>query len=145
MKARLAILPLSLLAALGFVIAGCVALDPTADPFVVRTEQAQTVAKSTFDLVLNQDHADRGFWRTNAPAFHSFCEWLRTPTPYQGTNFARCVVMQLNVDDAKLAYRASRIAANSNALYGVLALLTQAQAQAGSWQFIVTNRIHPSP
>lgn len=130
---------------MAFLLTACATLSPTADPLVVRTEQAQTVAKSTFDLVLHQDHADRGFWRTNAPAFHSFCEWLRTPTPYFGTNVPRAIVIQLNVDDAKRAYQAGKTAANSNALHGVLALLTQVQMQAGSWQFIVTNRIHPLP
>jgi aconitase B len=62
-----------------------------------------STASATFDLLLRVDNTDRGFWRTNAPAFHQFCEWLRTPTPYQAQTVPRCVALQLNVDDLRLA------------------------------------------
>ena len=122
---------------------GCASLTPGSDPIVVRVEQAQTSAMATFDLVLHVDQADRGFWRTNAPAFHQFCEWLRTPTPYSGTNLARCQVMQLNVSDLKLAYKASKSAGSSNALYSAWATLNTAIGQSTSWTTIVTTPTHP--
>ena len=46
---------------------------------VVRAEQSITIANATFDSAVKIDNANRSFFRTNAPAFHQFCEWLRTP------------------------------------------------------------------
>ncbi len=122
---------------------GCASLSAGADPLVVRVEQGETGANATFDFVLHEDQANRGFWETNAPAFHNFCEWLRTPTVYTGTNVPRCVAMQLNVDDLKLSYKASKTAGNSNALFSAFAVLSTAFSEASSWQGIVTNSVHP--
>jgi hypothetical protein len=137
--------PLSLItgACLALFAWGCASLTPGADPLVVRTEQALTGANATFDFVLGVDQANRGFWMTNAPAFHTFCEWLRTPEAY-GTNVVpRCVLMQLNTDDLKLAYQASKTAGNSNSLYSAWAVLNAAIAQTTSWSNIVTAPVHP--
>lgn len=125
------------------VLMGCAALQPGADPLVVRVEQTQTVAGGTLDLVLNVDHADRGFWRTNAPAFHNFCEWLRTPQRYGPGSVPRVVAIQLNVDDLKLAYKTSKTAGSSNALYSAWAVLQTAFSQATSWSNIVTTATRP--
>lgn len=127
-------------------IVGCATLNKGADPFVVRVEQTQTVANATFDFVLHVDQADRGFFRTNAPGFHAFCEWLRTPMTYAGTvtsTVPRCVDMQLNVSDLKLAYKQSRTGGNSNALYSVWVVLNSAIGQASSWSNIVATTTHP--
>jgi hypothetical protein len=122
---------------------GCSHLAAGADPFVVRVEQGEQGANATFDLVLNIDNADRGFWKTNAPAFHTFCSWLRTPTPYQVTNtLPRSSVIQLNVEDLKLAYQASKTTSNSNALWEAFSTLSAAIGQASSWANIATNSIH---
>ena len=125
-------------------VAGCATLNPGADAFVVRAEQAQTAANASFDFVLHMDQVNRPFWQTNAPAFHTFCEWLRTPTPY-GASLAipRCVVMQINVDDLKLAYKASKTSGNSNALFYALSVLGTAVNQSTSWSNIVTTPTHP--
>ena len=122
---------------------GCASLNPGADPLVVRTEQTLTGASSTFDFVLGFDNANRGFWKTNAPAFHNFCEWLRTPQAF-GTNVVpRCVAMELNVDDLKLAYQSSKSTGNSNALYLAWSVLDSAIGQTLSWSNIITAPTHP--
>lgn len=135
---------LALFAALAFsVFAGCATLDKDADALVVRVEQTQTAANATFDMILHVDNSDRGFWRTNAPAFHKFCEFLRTPEPY-GTNLVpRCVAIELNVDDLKLAYKASRSSGNSNALVSAWAVLNQLFSQSLSWSNIITSPVRP--
>jgi hypothetical protein len=128
---------------------GCAHLQPGSDPLVVRVEQGESGATSTFDFVLHEDNANRGFWITNAPAFHNFCEWLRTPTPYtgpeapNGTIVARCIAMQLRVDDLKQSYKASKTAGNSNVLFSAFAVMDTAMGQAGAWQTIIKTPIHP--
>jgi len=72
---------LFLFGALCISLAACATLNPGADPLVVRTEQVQAGADATVDFVLNIDQSNRGFWLTNAPAFHNFCEYLRTRVP----------------------------------------------------------------
>lgn len=126
--------------ALALALAGCAALQMGADPLIVRTEQTQTVARATFDLVLNVDHADRGFWRTNAPLFHRFCEDLRRAVPYGGSNVARVLATELQVDDLKRSYQASKTDGTARALDAALAVLTTLTRQAASWEAIVTNR-----
>lgn len=135
---------LMLLCALGLgALAGCAAIQPGADPFVVRVEQGQSGASATFDLVLNEDQANRGFWLTNAPALHNFCEWLRTPTPYAGvTNVPRCVAIQLNLDDIKQAYKTASTASNSNLLFEAFTTLSTAVSQATSWEYIIQHPTH---
>lgn len=127
----------------GTVVVGCAILQPGSDPLVVRTEQTLTLANGTFDFVLHTENVNRSFWKTNAPAFANFCDWLRTPIPYGGSNVARCVEMQLNVDDLKLAYKAAKTAGNSNALFSAWGTLNAAVSQAGSWSNIVVTPIHP--
>jgi hypothetical protein len=126
------------------VMIGCAHLQPGADPFVVTVERSETGARAGFDMILHVDQADRAFWRTNAPAFHEFCEWLRTPLTYVGTTdpLPRCVVMQLEVQDLKEAYKKARTESNSNLLYMALATLNTAGSQANSWSNIVTLATH---
>ena len=125
-------------------ILGCATLDPGANAFIVRVEQGQGIAQPTFDLVLNLDNEDRGFWRTNAPAFHSFCEWLRAPVIYSNSPLQRVIAIQANVQDLKMAYKASRDAGHSNALFNTWIVLDAAIGQASSWSTIVTNKaVHP--
>ena len=104
--------------------------------------QTLTGASATFDFVLAIDNADRGFWKTNAAAFHKFCEGLRAPVAYNGTNVPACVPAQLNADDLKLSYQASKSAGNSNALYSAWSVLSTLLTQTGSWSNIVTS-VHP--
>lgn len=135
MKRLLLLIPL--------VFIGCQTLNPGADPFVVRVEQTQMGALATFDFIVYMDHANRAFWRTNAPAFHNFAEWLRTPQSYGTSVVSRSVAIQLNVDDMKLAYKASKTAANSNALWSAWMVLNTAINQSLSWSNIITSPTHP--
>ena len=130
---------LFLLIATTTVFIACKQLQPGADPLVVRAEQVESTAKATFDLVLNVDHADRGFWRTNAPGFHGFCEWLRQPQTVWVTNsLPRASAMIVNVNTIKGDYRSAR--ASSNALITALMTLSSAVDQASAWSIIVTNK-----
>lgn len=70
---------LLMLAVASFAFVGCRSLDPGARAVVVRAEQSITVANASFDSAIHIDAANRSFFKTNAPAFHQFCEWLRTP------------------------------------------------------------------
>lgn len=127
----------ALAAALFFM--GCVPLAPGADPIVVRVEQTETVAKSTFDLALNVDNSNRAFFATNAPAYHSFCEWLREPQTVEETNtLPRAAALLVSLDDVKLSYKASR--ASSNDVFTALATVTSAVNQANAWLTTVTNQ-----
>lgn len=132
-----------LLLLIPFVFIGCQTLNPGADAFVVRVEQTQMGALATFDFIVYMDHANRTFWRTNAPAFHNFAEWLRTPQSYGTSVVSRSVAIQLNVDDMKLAYKASKTAANSNALWSAWMVLNTAINQSLSWSNIITTPTHP--
>jgi hypothetical protein len=122
---------------------GCSSLTPGADPLVVRVEQTLTGSSATFDFVLGVDNANRAFWVTNGPAFHQFCEFLRTPQPYKSVTVPRCVAMELNVDDLKLAYQDSKTTGNSNALWSAWSVLSTAITQTASWSNIVAGPVHP--
>jgi hypothetical protein len=125
-------------------VAGCAGLKPGSDGLVVRTEQTQAIARSTFDLVLTADNINRSFWRTNAPAFHEFCEWLRnTNTVYHSpefgaTNIPRVLMLQFQVDDVKEAYRGAR--ASSNELWVAWATLNSALLQAEQWKGVIFKK-----
>lgn len=123
---------------------GCVTIQPGSEPFVVRVEQSQLVASGSIDFILHLDNADRGFWKTNAPALHQFCEWLRTPLPYATTaTVSRAQLIQLNVQDLKVAYKTNRTATASNTLWVAWNVLDTAVQQSRSWSNIVTRPIHP--
>ncbi len=116
---------------------GCASLAPGADPVVVRAEQVETIAQSTLNLVVQEDQANRGFWMTNAPAFHSFAEWLRAPMPVDGTNLPRGLAIIKQLDDVKLSYKAG--AATSNQVETVITTLQTALTQASAWLTIASN------
>lgn len=141
-----AVIPLSLLISAILTLApGCRLLSPITpgnDPLVVRAEQVQAGAIASFDLVLNVDQANRGFWRTNAPGFHQFCEWLRAPQVVNITNTApRGVALVLSLQQVKADYKAAR--ASSNLLAVAMGTLSSAVNQAQAWLTIVTNT--PTP
>lgn len=131
---------IGLLFAAGLFI-GCATLQPGADPLVVRAEQVETVAQSAFDTVVILDNSNRAFWLTNAPAFHQFCEWLRTPVTIESTNsMRRGLAMVKLVDNAKLIYKANK--SQSNILVQALSDLQGAVTQAQSWQIIIQSPVH---
>lgn len=113
-------------------LAGCARLQPGASPIVVRTEQLEKSAKATFDLVLGADNRRREFFKTNAPAFHGFCEWLRQPLPVDGRNYPRAAALIKNVSNVKLAFKTGR--ASSNDVVTVITTLESAAVQATFWK-----------
>jgi hypothetical protein len=116
-------------------IAGCATVSPGSDPVVVHAEQVETTATSAFQLVVDVDNSDRGYWLTNAPAFHNFAEWLRFPVSIPGyTNEPRGLGMILLVDQAKTAYETNN--AMTNVLNTALADLQLALNQASAWATI---------
>lgn len=134
------ILPLTCLCML--MVHGCATVDPGQSAFVVRVEQTQAGAKETFSFVLRTDQLDRGFWRTNAPAFHTFCEWLRTPVPFGQMQIQRVLAVQANVQELKKTYKSTRDAGSSNQLYLAWQTLSTAISQANSWSNIVVLPVH---
>ena len=140
------IAPLLALMAVSLYFVGCAAIQPGNDPLIVNVERTETIAKGTFDDVLGIDNANRAFFRTNAPAFHNFCEWLRAPQTVPdetSTNGAlstlpRCSAMLVSLDEVKLAYKNSR--ASSNEVFTALATVQSAMNQANSWMTVTTNQ-----
>lgn len=124
---------------------GCASLQPGADPVVVRAEQTQVGVEAAFDLIVKIDHLDRGFWRTNAPAFHDFVEKLRAPVPVAGLpggrpTLPRYIAVQWELDRAKLHYKAAKSAAGSNAVMSAVLAVEGLAQQTGAWLTIITNR-----
>lgn len=126
--------------------AGCVLFSPVApgaDPVVVNIERGQIMAESGFDTVLALDESDRGFWRTNAPAFHNFCEDLRRPVPWNAdgrTTLPRYLAAQLQVSRLKQDYKAAKSSASSNAVVSAELSLKALLGQTTAWLTIVTNQ-----
>lgn len=134
MRLAPALLCLGLLSAVS-----CAVLKPGADPIVVRTEQLEQTSLASFQLILKTDNLDRGFWRTNAPAFHNYVEWLRKPTIYRMTNvLPRYRVLLLSLDDVKQDYKAAR--ASSNDLYTAFAVFNSVAQQTSAWLTILSNQ-----
>ena len=135
------VLLIGLLTCVG-IFGGCTHILPGNDPVVVNAERTETMAKASFDAVVNFDNADRGFWRTNAPAFHNFCEWLRTPVPVGGLSttptLPRGKALIYNVDQDKQTY--AQLGGSTNALWASLKTLMSSVSQAQSWMNIVTNK-----
>ena len=135
---RKSIRPIIVAIALTLFLVACAQLKPGADQLVVRAEQTEAAAKASFDLLLSVDHADRGFWRTNLPAFHAFAEWLRQPQVVWVTNILpRASAMIVSLNNVKRDYIASRY--YSNSLVSAIAVLESACAEAGGWEIIITN------
>lgn len=121
------------------VVMGCRTLQPGADPFVVRTEQALKTADSTFNFVFRVEDSNYTFWQQNSPKFVEFCEKLKVPTQYQVETLPLASVMILQVNDLKNAYKANKTASGSNALYTALLTLQSAATQATAWSNIVVD------
>lgn len=123
------------------VVIGCKTVTAGSDPVVVHAEQIEASADAAFQLVVSLDNSDRGFWTTNAPAFHNFAEWLRQPVPVPSNpNEPRGLGMILLVDQAKLAYETNN--AMTNVLNTALADLQTALNQASAWSTIIQT---PTP
>lgn len=121
-----------------FILWACASVAPGNDPVVVRAEQLETDAKATFDLVLNIDNANRGFFATNAAPFHAFCETLRQPVTVDGTNtLPRAAAVLWLLDQDKQSYE--QLGGSTNALWSAMSTVSTLISQAGAWSQVVTN------
>src|SRR6185436_10876791 len=105
----------ALLLPLSALFSGCASVAPGNDPLIVNAERAETTAVSTFDLVLSIDDSARAFWASNAPAFHGFAEYLRTPVPTLDparTPARRAAAYVIDLNITKNIYRGNRNASN---------------------------------
>jgi len=123
-------------------ILGCAPLQPGADRLVVRVEQTETSAKASFKAVLTLDNNSRDFFRTNLPAFHNFCEWLRTPMPVidRGATISlpRDLAMVVSLDNLKLDYQSGR--ASSNNLFTAWQVLDGTISEASTWMNTINKK-----
>ena len=119
---------------------GCVALAPGARPEVVRTEQSLAVANATFNGVVHVDQSNRPYFRTNAPGFHAFAEWLRQPVTLPPLTNAepRGIAIIRSANAVKNTYKSQPTTNNYAALITSLATVEAATAQAQSWLASVT-------
>ena len=115
-----------------FLFSGCATLAPGADPLVVRCEQLEASSAATFNTALKIDDANRAFWRTNAPEFHAFMEYLRDPQGVGTNTLPRDLAWVMALDDVKQSYKLHR--ATSNDL--IIAISTVETAVARANQFI---------
>jgi len=124
---------------------GCATVAPGNDPIVVNAERVESSAIAAFDLVVNVDNVNRPFWKTNAPPFHAFVEWLRAPQTFQVTNIVpRGSALVLSLHQVKIDYKASRV--SSNLLVTATSTLLSAVNQANSWLAVTTNAtVTPTP
>lgn len=130
----------TLLLILLLITASCSTVDPGADSLVVRAEQAETIARSTFDLILGIDNSNRPYFRTNAPAFHVFSEYLRAPVTIGTNTGPRSIQMILSLNSVKNQYKKSR-GKEGDLLTAILTLQASVD-QASAWMATVnTNSI----
>lgn len=111
---------------------GCATMSKGADPVVVRAEQSISLANSTFDLAVHLDNADRALSQSKAPAFHSFCEWLRTPVIIAPltNSFPRGLAIVRSADTVKQTYESTHSTNDYAILVSSLAVVESATAQA---------------
>lgn len=107
---------------------GCSTVATGADPLVVRAEQTETIAYSTFDTFLKIDDANRAAIIAAAPAVHAFAEQLRQPV-MDGTNQTRQgLLWVIQLDRVKLAYESG--GGSSNAVTAAIASVESATSAA---------------
>ncbi len=107
-------------------LVGCPALQPGADPVEVDAEKTVGVASDTFDTFLKMEYENVDLVRSNAPGVHKFAEYLRQPMAYQGTNYARDIVIVLQANTVRRAYKLNRSADNKASLTTALAVVSTA-------------------
>lgn len=136
------VLPLLLVISLAW--AGCAVLQKGADPIVVEAERVLTVGQGTLTLANNVDNANRSYWKTNAPMFHAFVEWLREPINLGGTNLIRRGPgFMYSLDYVKHAYLDGK--ATSNSVWTAIAAASAAVAQAQNWLSTVNTNTTQIP
>lgn len=126
-----------ILAAVTLTVIGCVATAPGSSPFIVGVERMETIAPGAFDLVLAIDDSNRSYWKTNTPRFHAFCEKLRAPMPFHGTNYPTAITSLLQLQESKVAFKEGR--GSSNALNQAYVQLNLLLTDAQAWSTLVVK------
>ena len=112
---------------LAFHLAGCASLQPGADPVVVRCQQAERVAFSTFDTFVHLVADNEVRVKSIAPAAFDFAEWLRAKQ-LDGT--PRGLSMISSLGRVRRAYEANRSADNKASVLSALAALQAAVTES---------------
>lgn len=121
-------LALVLFAFAAIVFTGCAGLKPGADPLVVRCEQAEQVAFSTFDTFVHLVADHEAEVKARVPAAYVFAEWLRAKAP---DGQPRGLAMVASLGSVRRAYAANRTPERKASLLSALAAL---QASVGEAQ-----------
>lgn len=116
-----------LLFAFCFSLLGCATLQPGADPLVVRCQQAEAIAFSTFDTYVHLVADNEKRVKALAPAAYDFAEWLRAKTP-EGT--PRGLAMITSLGNVRRAYAAHRTPEHKASLLAALAALQSAVSES---------------
>ncbi len=137
--------PLQVLFALlaaSFLFTGCSSLDPGARAVVVRAEQSIVIANVTFDAAVHIDDSNRPFFRTNAPAFHQFAEWLRTPVVMVPltNSLPRGLAIVSSADAVKNRYKATNSTNDYASLISSLAVVESVTGEAQKFIAETTTR-----
>ena len=104
-------------------LTGCASLKPGADPLVVRCEQAEQVAFSTFNAFVHLVADHEAKVKATVPAAFTFAEWLRAKTA-DGT--PRGLAMVTSLGNVRRAYAANRSPENKATVLGALAAVQAA-------------------
>jgi hypothetical protein len=122
------------------IFSGCAKLQPGADPIVVRAEQLETTAYSTFDTFLKLDDiamANTTIAPTWTNSAHPFATYLRKPVQ-NGTNTVPFgIATVLSLDQVKLAYQAGTT--SSNALVTAITVLTTTISQVSQYTSLIST------
>lgn len=135
-----AILPVLLCAGLAATMlysSSCASVAPGADPIEVRAEQTIAVASDTFDELLKLEYQNVELVRSNAPAVHRFCEYMRQPVVLGTNTWPRDIAIIESATTVRKVYKANRNAANRASLISGLATVEASLAEAQKYMTMI--------
>jgi len=110
-------------------MSGCAGILPGNDPVLVNAERTTALAYTSFDSFFALERNQDAFVKANLPQVHKFANDLRRNAP-QYLASAR---------SATEAYRLNRSAENKATLDTLIAVLTNAMAQIGTYTAEITK------
>jgi hypothetical protein len=114
---------------------GCAALQPGADPIVVRAEQTTAIALDTFDLFLRVERQNEASLYKLNPKIHDFANLIRREAP-QWLETARHLTK---------TYKSSRTEASKANLGTIVSLLLTSISEAQRYVAMAAPETVPSP
>jgi hypothetical protein len=130
----------AILVCLVMLLSACVKLKPGADPLVVRTEQLETTAYSTFDTFLKLDDvamANSTVEPTWSESAHPFATYLRKPITVGTNTVPFGIASVLSLDTIKLSYQSGE--SSSNALLSAITVLETTVSQASQYTSLIST------